>query len=62
MAHYHALYDQKCHTPSCWLEARVKQFMDLDIVHQTIEKLNVIMERMLAAQHHQKNYVDKSDN
>ena len=59
MAPYQALYGQKCRTPSCWLEAREKQFMGPEMVHQTAEKLKIIRERMLAAQDRQKSYADK---
>ena len=59
MAPYHALYGEKCRTPSCWLEAGEKQFMGPEIVHETAEKLKVIRERMLAAQDRQKSYADK---
>lgn len=59
MEPYHALFGHKCHMSSCWIEARVKQFMGPEIFYQTVEKLNVIRERMLAAQNHQKSYADK---
>ncbi|KAL7614555.1 hypothetical protein Lser_V15G05417 [Lactuca serriola] len=59
MPPYETMHGRKFRTPSCWLEARKKHFAGLELVHQTVEKLKVIRERMLASQSRQKSYADK---
>lgn len=59
MPPYEELYERKCCTPSCWLEAGEKHFRVHEIIQQTIDKVKIIQERMLAAKSRQKSYADR---
>ncbi|GJV43938.1 putative reverse transcriptase domain-containing protein [Tanacetum coccineum] len=57
-APFEALYGRKCRSPLCWLEAGDKQPVTLDIIQETVDKVNVIKERPNRARSCQKSYAD----
>lgn len=58
MAPYEALYGRKCRSPSCWLQVGEKVFAGPNLIQETAEKVEVIRERMKAAQCRQKSYAN----
>ncbi|XP_024964673.1 uncharacterized protein LOC112504950 [Cynara cardunculus var. scolymus] len=58
MAPFEALYGRNCRTPLCWRETREKILVGPELVQITHDKIQVIRERMKAAQNRQKSYVD----
>ncbi|KAI3736778.1 hypothetical protein L2E82_26765 [Cichorium intybus] len=58
MAPYEALYGRKCRSPSCWLQAGEKVLVGRCLIQETAEKVEVIRERMKAAQSRQKSYAN----
>ena len=59
MSPYEALYGKQCRTPLCWNETGERKLLGPEIVHTTVDKVNVIRARLEAAQDRQKSYVDK---
>ena len=59
MAFYEALSGRRCRTPLCWLEPRENITLGPEMVQQITKKVNLIQERMRAAQSRQKSYQDK---
>nr|GEW03063.1 putative reverse transcriptase domain-containing protein [Tanacetum cinerariifolium] len=57
-APFEALYDQKCRSPVCWVEAGEVQLTDPEIVQETTEKVIEIKQRIQAARDQQKSYVN----
>ena len=58
MAPYEALYGRKCRTPVCWDEVGERRLIGLEIVQDTIEKVNMIRERLKIERDRQKSYAD----
>ncbi|WMV07964.1 hypothetical protein MTR67_001349 [Solanum verrucosum] len=58
MAPYEALYGRRCRSPIGWFEVGEAQLIGLDLVHQAMEKVKVIQERLKTAQSRQKSYTD----
>lgn len=58
MAPYEAFYVRRCKSSIGWLEVFESGLIGLDLVHQAIEKVNVIQERLKMAQSRQKSYTD----
>lgn len=58
MAPFEALYGRRCISPIGWFEVGEDKMLGPNFVHQTMEKVNVIQDRLKAAQSHQKSYVD----
>ena len=58
MAPYEALYGQRCRTPMCWTELNEHKAIGPDIVKDTEEKVQVIRQRLKAANDRKKSYVD----
>ncbi|GJZ22180.1 hypothetical protein Tco_0559219 [Tanacetum coccineum] len=58
-APFEALYGRKCRSPICWAEVREAQLTRLKIIHETMEKIFKIRDRMQAARDRQKSYADK---
>ncbi|XP_070045216.1 uncharacterized protein [Nicotiana tomentosiformis] len=56
MAPFEALYGRRCRSPIGWFEIREEEFIGLDLVHQTMEKVKIIKERLKTAQSRQKSY------
>ena len=49
MAPYEALYGRRCRTPVCWTELNEQKVIGPDIVKYTEEKVQVIRQRLKAA-------------
>nr|AAT39297.2 Gag-pol protein, putative [Solanum demissum] len=58
MAPYEALYGRRCISPIGWFEVGEAQLIGPDLVHQAMEKVKVIQERLKTAQSRQKSYID----
>ena len=56
MAPYEALYGKRCRSPIGWFEVDEAGLIGPDLVHQAMEKVKVIQERLKTAQSHQKSY------
>ena len=54
MAPYKALYGRKCRSPVCWDEVGERRILGHEIVQSTNKKIDVIWERLCAAQSRQK--------
>ncbi|GJY55449.1 putative reverse transcriptase domain-containing protein [Tanacetum coccineum] len=55
---FEALYGRKCRSPICWAEVGDAQLTGPEIIHETIEKIVKIRDRMQAAHDRQKNYAN----
>ncbi|XP_042489123.1 uncharacterized protein LOC122069223 [Macadamia integrifolia] len=51
-------YDRKCWTPLSWDEVGERHILGTDFIQVTSEKVNMIRERIKAAQFRQKSYAD----
>ncbi|XP_070007958.1 uncharacterized protein [Nicotiana sylvestris] len=60
MAPFEALYGRRCRSPIRWFEVREAELIGSDLVHQAMEKVKTIKERLKTAQSHQKSYSDVS--
>ncbi|WMV41752.1 hypothetical protein MTR67_035137 [Solanum verrucosum] len=58
MAPYEALYGRRCRSPIGWFEFGEAGLIEPDLVHQAIEKVKVIQERLKTAQSRQKSNTD----
>ncbi|WMV23978.1 hypothetical protein MTR67_017363 [Solanum verrucosum] len=58
MAPFEALYGIRCISPIGWFEVGEAGLIGPDLVHQTMEKVKVIQERLKTAQSHYKSYID----
>ncbi|XP_070005930.1 uncharacterized protein [Nicotiana sylvestris] len=58
MAPFEALYGRKCRSPIGWFEVGEEELLGLDLMHQAMEKVKVIQERMKTARSRQKSYTD----
>ncbi|XP_059294533.1 uncharacterized protein LOC132047515 [Lycium ferocissimum] len=58
MAPYKALYGRKCRSPVGWFKVVEANLFGPDLVHQAIEKVKLIQERLRTAQSRQKSYAD----
>jgi hypothetical protein len=58
MAPYEALYGRKCCSPLYWDELSERIILGPNIVQDTINKVSLIRQRLLAAQDRQKSYAD----
>jgi hypothetical protein len=58
MAPFEALYGQKCHTPLNWSETGESQVFGPDIIREAEEQVQLIRDRLKAAQSRQKSYTD----
>ncbi|GJV90469.1 putative reverse transcriptase domain-containing protein [Tanacetum coccineum] len=56
---YEALYEQKCRSPVCWSEVGDSQLTDLELIHDTTEKIVQIKNRLLTARSRHKSFVDR---
>ena len=59
MAHFEALYGQKCRTPLNWVEPRERRYYGIDFVTEVEEQVRIIQQHMKATQFRQKSYDDK---
>ncbi|XP_070041629.1 uncharacterized protein, partial [Nicotiana tomentosiformis] len=58
MAPYEALYGRRCRSPVGWFEVGETELYGPDLIHQAIEKVKLIQERLRTAQSRQKSYSD----
>ncbi|XP_070002862.1 uncharacterized protein [Nicotiana sylvestris] len=58
MAPYEALYGRRCRSPLGWFEVGETKLYGPDLIHQAIEKVKVIQERLRTAKSRQKSYSD----
>ncbi|XP_070014647.1 uncharacterized protein [Nicotiana sylvestris] len=59
MAPYEALYGRKCRSPIEWFEAGETNLLGFDLVQEAMDKVQLIRQRLLAAQSRQKSYDNK---
>ena len=59
MALYEVVCGRQCRTPLCWNEVGERRLIGPELVQFTAEKIDVIKERLKAAQSRQKSYVDR---
>jgi len=58
-APFEALYGRKCRTPLCWFQVGEAQLTGPELVMNTIEKVQIIRERLKVAQSRHKSYADR---
>ncbi|XP_070034547.1 uncharacterized protein [Nicotiana tomentosiformis] len=58
MAPFEALYGRRCRSPIGWFEVGEAELIGLNLVHQAMEKVKIIKERLKTAQNRQKSYSD----
>ncbi|WMV24530.1 hypothetical protein MTR67_017915 [Solanum verrucosum] len=58
MAPYETLYGRRCGSPIGWFEVGKGELIGPDLVHQAMEKVKVIQERLKTTQSHQKSYTN----
>ena len=49
MAPYETLYERPCRSPLCWIEVGERRLLGLEIVQETIEKIQLIKEKLKIA-------------
>ena len=59
MAPYEALYGRPCRSPICWTGVGESSTTGPDLIRDTIEKVGLLLKRLLTAQNRQKSYADK---
>jgi len=59
MVPYEALYGRKCRTTLFWFEAGENLVLGPNMIQQTIEKIQMIRDKLRATQSRQKSYADK---
>ena len=58
MAPFEALYGRNCRSPICWDDVAERKLLGLEIVQQTIDKIQLIREQLRTTQSRQKSYAD----
>ena len=58
MAPYEALYGRKCRSPLYWDEVGERALLGPELVQQAVDKIQVVKERIKAAQDRYKSYAD----
>ncbi|GLT29333.1 hypothetical protein SLA2020_042070 [Shorea laevis] len=59
MAPFEALYGRRCRSPVCWTEVGERSILGPELVQQSSEIVQLIKERLRAAQSRQKSYADR---
>ncbi|XP_070056473.1 uncharacterized protein [Nicotiana tomentosiformis] len=59
MAPYEDLYGKQCHSSLDWFELDEAKFLGTNLVHDALEKVKLIQERLQIDQRRQKSYMDK---
>ena len=57
MAPFEALYGRRCRSPVGWFEVVESSILGPDIIHEALEKVIIIMDRLATAYNRQKSYV-----
>ena len=60
MPPYEALYGRRCRSPVCWDEVGERKVLGPELVQQTKEIVELIRQRLVAAQDRQKKYADQA--
>ena len=55
---YEALYGRRCQSSIGWFEVSEAELIRPDLVHQAIEKVKIIRERLKTTQSHKKSYTN----
>ena len=58
MAPYEALYGRPCRSPLCLIEVGESSITGADLIRDTSEKVNLILQRLLTTQSRQKSYAE----
>ena len=58
MVPYEALYGRKCRTPICWNEVGERKLSSEELIIVSIEKIQIVRERLKVTQDRQKSYAD----
>ena len=58
MAPFEAMYGRKCRTPVCWDEVGERRLVGPELVHVTLEKVQVVRDNLKIARDRQKIYAD----
>ncbi|XP_070002577.1 uncharacterized protein [Nicotiana sylvestris] len=58
MAPFEALYGGRCRSPIGWFEVGEAELIEQDLVHQVMEKVKIIKERLKTTQSRQYSYLD----
>ncbi|KAJ8747629.1 hypothetical protein K2173_012995 [Erythroxylum novogranatense] len=58
MAPYEALYGRRCRTPICWDEEGERKLVRPELIQMTVKKVNLVKQRLKAAQDRMKSYTD----
>ncbi|XP_070002826.1 uncharacterized protein [Nicotiana sylvestris] len=58
MEPFEVLYGRRCRSPIGWFEVGEVELIGPDLVHQAMEKVKIVKERLKTAQSHQKSYSD----
>src|SRR5262249_1617813 len=59
MAPFEALYGMPCRSPVCWEEVGERRLLGPELVQDSVDKVQLIRKRLLAAQSRQKSYADQ---
>ena len=59
MTPYEALYGRTYRLPLCWIEMGESRLVGLEIVQETIEKIQLIKEKLKTTKDRQKSYADQ---
>ena len=59
MEPYEALYGRQCRSPICWTKVGESSITCPNLIRDTLEKVGLILQRLLTTQSRQKSYVDK---
>ncbi|XP_069150213.1 uncharacterized protein [Solanum lycopersicum] len=58
MEQFDALYGRSCRSPVGWFDVGESSILGIDIIHEALEKVRVIRDRLATAYSQQKSYVD----
>jgi len=59
IARYETLYGRRCKTPLCWYQDGESVLVGLKLLQQTMEKVQLVRDRLQAYQSMQKAYADR---
>src|SRR4051812_29283400 len=59
MAPFEFLYGRRCRTPLNWSETGERQLFGPDMIKEAEEQVCIVLDRLKAAQSHQKSYYDR---
>ena len=59
MAPFEALYGRKCRTPVCWDEVGERRVIGPELVHITLDKIQIVRHRLKIVRDRQKSYTNK---